>query len=181
MLANSYFIITFAVLDRCTMDNFVALDFETANYNQSSVCSVGVVFVINKQITDTYYELIKPAPNYYNAINTQIHGLTRRDTDGARIFPDIWAELLPKIGELPIVAHNSPFDEGCLRAVLAYYGLPPYGRKFLCTCRQARKVLTGLPNHKLATVARHIGFDLEHHHHALADAEACAAIALEVF
>ena len=163
------------------MNDFIALDFETANYNLSSVCSIGLVFVTDKQITDTYYELIKPAPNYYNAINTQIHRLTRADTDTARLFPEIWAELLPKIANLPIVAHNSPFDQSCLQAVLAYYGLPPYGQKFLCTCRQARKVFTELPNHKLGTVAKYIGFDLEHHHHALADAEACAAIALEVF
>jgi len=37
-----------------------------------------------------------------------------------------------------------------------------------------------LPNHQLHTVAAHCGFDLENHHHALADAEACAAIALRI-
>ncbi|GJH39991.1 DNA polymerase III subunit epsilon [Capnocytophaga sp. HP1101] len=163
------------------MTSFVALDFETANYHWSSVCSIGLVFVENGTVVDSYYELIKPVPNYYNAINTQIHGLTRADTDNAREFPEIWKELLPRIGNLPIVAHNSPFDEGCLREVLAYYGLPPYPQKFLCTCRQSRKVFRTLPNHKLGTVAAHIGFDLTNHHHALADAEACAAIALRVF
>ena len=29
------------------MDNFVAIDFETANFAQSSVCSVGMVIVKN--------------------------------------------------------------------------------------------------------------------------------------
>ena len=62
------------------MNDFIALDFETANYNHSSVCSIGLVFVTDKQITDTYYELIKPAPNYYNAINTQIHRLAHSGT-----------------------------------------------------------------------------------------------------
>lgn len=37
-----------------------------------------------------------------------------------------------------------------------------------------------LPNHQLHTVAAACGFDLQHHHHALADAEACAAIALDL-
>jgi DNA polymerase-3 subunit epsilon len=37
-----------------------------------------------------------------------------------------------------------------------------------------------LPNHQLHTVAAHCGFDLKNHHHALADAEACAAIALKI-
>ena len=37
-----------------------------------------------------------------------------------------------------------------------------------------------LPNHQLHTVAAACGYDLQKHHHALADAEACAAIALYI-
>ncbi|MDR1738243.1 MAG: hypothetical protein LBR66_05430 [Candidatus Symbiothrix sp.] len=37
-----------------------------------------------------------------------------------------------------------------------------------------------ITNHQLHTVATHCGFDLTQHHHALADAEACAAIALKI-
>jgi DNA polymerase-3 subunit epsilon len=35
-----------------------------------------------------------------------------------------------------------------------------------------------LPNHQLQTVASACGYNLENHHHAMADAEACAAMAL---
>ena len=35
-------------------------------------------------------------------------------------------------------------------------------------------------NHQLHTVAAACGYDLHNHHHALADAEACAAIALYI-
>ena len=34
---------------------------------------------------------------------------------------------------------------------------------------------------QLHTVSEHCGYDLKQHHHALADAEACAAIALNMF
>ena len=37
-----------------------------------------------------------------------------------------------------------------------------------------------LPNHQLQTVAAACGYDLMNHHHALADAEACAAIAVKI-
>ena len=163
------------------MNTFVALDFETANRNPSSVCSIGLVFVDNAEITRTYYRLIKPYPNFYNYFNTKIHGITRHDTATESLFPEIWDEVKPQIGDLPIVAHNSPFDEGCLHAVLAAYKLPLHTNKFFCTCRRARKVFPNLPNHRLETVAQHIGFDLENHHNALADAEACAHIALQLF
>ena len=83
--------------------------------------------------------------------------------------------------DLPLVAHNSMFDEGCLRAVLAYYALPQHTNPFFCTLRAARKSLPQLVNYKLDTVSAYFGFDLKQHHHALADAEACAHIALELF
>lgn len=38
-----------------------------------------------------------------------------------------------------------------------------------------------LPNHQLHTVAEACGYHLVNHHHALADAEACAWIAREIF
>jgi len=37
-----------------------------------------------------------------------------------------------------------------------------------------------LPNHQLQTVAAACGFDLMQHHHALADAEAAAHIAMKI-
>ena len=48
------------------MRDFAAIDFETANYDRSSVCSVGVVIVRDGEIVDKFYSLIQPEPNYYN-------------------------------------------------------------------------------------------------------------------
>lgn len=42
------------------MKDFAAIDFETANGQRSSVCSVGVVIVRNGEVVDSYYSLIKP-------------------------------------------------------------------------------------------------------------------------
>ena len=62
------------------MKDFAAIDFETANGNRSSVCSVGIVIVRDGEIVDRFYSLIRPTPNYYNYFTTRIHGLTREDT-----------------------------------------------------------------------------------------------------
>ncbi len=165
------------------MTDFAAIDFETANGELNSVCSVGVVIVRNGAIVEKFYSLIRPTPNYYYYWNTVVHGLTERDTDSASIFPKVWAIIAPKIEGLPLVAHNSSFDEGCLKAVHRVYRMDYPDYRFYCTCRAARRKFksVGLPNHKLNTVAAYCGFDLRNHHHALADAEACAAIAMEVF
>ena len=163
------------------MLDFAAIDFETANHEPSSVCSVGVVVVREGIITDRIYRLIRPEPEWYSYWNTQTHGLTVVDTANAKVFPYVWAEIAPKIEGLPLVAHNSPFDKGCLQAVFRTYQMDYPDYKFHCTCRASRRIFgKSLPNHQLHTVAAHCGFDLHNHHHALADAEACAVIAISI-
>jgi len=163
------------------MTDFAAIDFEIANFHHSSVCSVGIVIVRNRKITDKIYHLIHPEPEWYWWRFTQIHGLTAEDTENEKPFPKVWAEIDPKIACLPLVAHNSQFDEGCLREVFRVYQMDYPDYEFHCTYRASQKTFGKmLHNHKLHTVAAHCGFDLENHHHALADAEACAAIALKI-
>ncbi len=163
------------------MKNFAAIDFETANAQRSSVCSIGVVIVKNGVIKDKIYRLIQPYPNYYNRINTEIHNLTKTDTDSAEKFPQVWAEIEPFIENLPLVAHNCQFDESCLKAAFQHYNMEYPNYEFHCTCRASRKIFGRLlANHQLHTVALHCGYNLENHHHALADAEACAEIALKI-
>ena len=41
--------------------DFIALDFETANQQSSSVCSIGVVMVRNGLVADSFYSLIAHA------------------------------------------------------------------------------------------------------------------------
>ena len=163
------------------MQDFAAIDFETANHLQSSVYSVGVVIVRSGKITEKIYSLIRPSPNWYSRFNIGVHGITGDDTDTAEDFPAVWAKIAPRLAGLPLAAHFAPFDENCLKAVHKHYALPYPDYKFHCTCQTAKRVFPDLPNHKLHTVAGHCGYDLRHHHHALADAEACAEIALKIF
>ena len=164
------------------MTDFAAIDFETANYHRSSVCSVGVVVVRNGKITDKIYHLIRPEPEWYLWRFTQIHGLTAKDTENEKVFPHVWAEIEPKIAGLTLVAHNSSFDESCLREVLRVYQMDYPGYEFHCTFRTSQKIFRDLlRDFDLTTVAAHCGYNLENHHHALADAEACATIAMKIF
>ena len=162
------------------MKDFAAIDFETANYERTSVCSVGVVIVRGGVIVDTFYSLIQPEPNYYKYWCSQVHGLCREDTEDAPVFPYVWAQIEPLIEGLPLVAHNKAFDEGCLKAVFRCYQMDYPDYEFLDTPAASRRQLPNLPNHQLDTVAAACGFPMENHHHALADAEACAHIALQI-
>lgn len=163
------------------MKDFAAIDFETANSQRSSVCSVGIVIVRNGKVADEFYSLIHPEPEYFTHWTTAVHGLTMKDVANAPLFPEVWQSIAPKLTGLPLVAHNSPFDESCLKAVFRVYQMDYPDYEFHCTCRAARRQLKGqLPDNQLHTVAAYCGFDLTRHHNALSDAEACAAIALKL-
>lgn len=162
------------------MRDFAAIDFETANNKPTSVCSVGVVVVRNGEFVDSFYSLIQPEPNYYNYWNTRIHGLTRYDTEEAPVFPYVWEKVEPLIEGLPLVAHNKAFDETCLKAVFRCYQMDYPDYPFFCTCIASRKAFPFAPNHQLHTIAELCGYHMEHHHHALDDAIACAWIARDI-
>ena len=163
------------------MKDFAAIDFETANEQPSSVCSVGVVVVRGGEIADSFYSLIHPEPEYYQWFCRRVHGLGPEDTYDAPVFPDVWAKVEPLIEGLPLVAHNARFDEGCLKAVFRVYRMDYPDYQFFYTLRASRMIFGPiLPNHQLQTVAAACGYNLTQHHHALADAEACARIALKL-
>lgn len=105
------------------MKDFAAIDFETANFERTSVCAVGVVIVKNGEMADSFYSLIHPEPDYYNWRCSSVNGLCQEDTEDAPIFPDVWKQIEPKIAGLPLVAHNKAFDKNCLKAVFRMYGM----------------------------------------------------------
>lgn len=162
------------------MKNFAAIDFETANQNRTSICSVGLVIVKNSEIVDRFYSLIQPEPNFYSYWNTRVHGITQADTENAPVFPFVWKNIEPLIEGLPLVAHNKAFDEGCLKAVFRTYRMDYPDYEFHCTLQTSRRIIKNLSNYQLQTVAACCGYNLTQHHHALADAEACAWIAREI-
>ena len=163
------------------MNNFAAIDFETANEQPCSVCSVGVVVVRGGEVADSFYSLIHPEPEYYRWFCQRVHGLGPEDTDRAPVFPQVWRQIAPLIEGLPLVAHNARFDEACLKAVFRVYQMDYPDYVFYDTLTASRRSFgRTLENHQLQTVAAACGYDLRHHHHALADAEACAHIALKL-
>ncbi|MBO7487086.1 MAG: 3'-5' exoribonuclease [Bacteroidales bacterium] len=163
------------------MTDFAAIDFETANENPSSVCSVGVVVVRGGEIADSFYSLIRPEPEYYQWFCTRVHGICEEDTYCAPVFPKVWEKVAPMVEGLPLVAHNSRFDEMCLKEVFKVYQMEYPDYVFYDTLKAARRHFgRRLPDHQLHTVAAACGHCLVNHHHALEDAEACARIAIEI-
>lgn len=165
------------------MDNFVAIDVETANNEPTSICAIGAVKVRDGLIVDHFYELVKPEPEYYNRhFTSNIHGIGPDDTRHARTFDKVWADVDTFIDGLPLVAHNKQFDEGCIRAAHRAYRMDYPDYPFLCTLATARRAIPRgmIGSYSLPNLCDFLGIPFYNHHNASADAEACAKIAMTI-
>lgn len=161
------------------MNDFIAIDVETANHERSSICAIGAVKVRGGIVVDKRYSLVCPEPNWYSWRCTQVHGLTDDDTWNAPSFGTVWRQWSDWLEDMPLVAHNAPFDSSCIRAACRIYGLDEPDN-FLCTLAAARRSIPKgvCPSKSLDMLCEFFGIPLERHHDALADAEACAALAI---
>jgi DNA polymerase-3 subunit epsilon len=150
------------------MDNFTAIDFETAQGMRWSICQVGLVRVENRIITHQLSILVQPPNNYYWNSLIEIHGITPEQTANALTFDKIWHQLEPFIKNQDVVAHNGfSFDFHCLRQALEYYNLEVPNFTGHCTYRIFEESLSSLCNKYNIPL---------NHHDALSDARACAEL-----
>jgi DNA polymerase III subunit epsilon len=157
--------------------DFTAIDFETANSNSASACSVGLVKVRDGVVVDETGWLIRPPAGYdsFNEWNTRIHGIMAPDVAGALLWSEQLADLVAFADGDALVAHNAGFDMGVIKAACAasYLDCPDFS--YLCSLRVARKTYN-LDSYRLPVAAMAAGFEGFHHHDALDDSRACAAI-----
>ena len=157
--------------------NFTAIDFETANSHSASACSVGLVKVRDGDVVDKTGWLIKPPLGYdnFNEWNTRIHGIMAPDVVDALL----WSEQLPDLVAFAagdtLVAHNAVFDMGVIAAACTASFIETPSFSYLCSLQVARRTYN-LDSYRLPVAAQAAGFEGFHHHRALDDAEACAAI-----
>nr|WP_240977542.1 exonuclease domain-containing protein [Planctomonas sp. JC2975] len=157
--------------------DFTAIDFETANSSSASACSVGLVKVRDGRVVDTAGWLIQP-PAGHDAFlewNVRIHGIRARDVRHASGWVDQLADLVEFAGDDVLVAHNAGFDMGVIRGACSATGIRCPRFDYLCSLQVARRTYS-LDSYRLPVAAMAAGFEGFHHHDALADAEACAAI-----
>lgn len=161
--------------------DFICIDFETANYDLTSACSVGIVGVKDNKISDTYYSLIKPKNLYFHHKNIEIHGITPKHVENAPQFDGIWREINQFFKDnYTIVAHNASFDMSVLKLNLMQYDLPIPKFNYVCSISFSAKACKGLNvGSSLIERAKHFDIDVTNHHNALDDALTCANIVLK--
>jgi DNA polymerase-3 subunit epsilon len=153
---------------------FVALDFETANGKRTSICSVGMVKVVNHEIVETFYTLVNPN-DYFSQQNIAVHGIHPEEVETSPTFTEVYPYMLDFIDGLPVVAHNAAFDMNVLHESIKSCGKETPSMTYFCSLQLARRTIN---NHRygLNHMMQFYNLDFHGHHDALNDAKACAMI-----
>lgn len=121
------------------LNNYIILDFETANFERTSICQIGMVKVIDNVVTDTIDQLIFPIPNHFTKTNIDCHGITFNDVKYEPKFIDFYPQFMNFIADLPIICHNASFDMGCLNKILLHHNIN-HEYNFLCSLLLCRRL-----------------------------------------
>ncbi len=159
--------------------SFVAIDFETANANRASACSLGFAKVIDGALVEQRTYMIKPIGGF-SPINIRIHGITPDKTKDAPTFEELLPTLQTESEHLPILCF-SRFDISVLEALGEYYNLEYSQDLTICdVCDLARSNIPGLPNYRLDSLSRFLNLPEFNHHNAEEDAVQCALVYLAI-
>ena len=154
---------------------FVAIDVETANPFQGSICSIGMVKYENGSIVDELYTLIDPE-DYFDSFNVSIHGITEKDVEGSPSFEKFKDDFEKFIQDHICVSHGH-FDRVAINKAYEIFDSPMPKLTWLDTIRVARRAWKEMERYGLKPICEHFGFDFQHHN-ALEDAKACGEIML---
>lgn len=154
---------------------FVAIDFETADYQPDSACAVALVRVEGLQVVERRVRLIRPPRREFYF--SYLHGITWEDVADEPPFAEVWPALLDLLkGAKFLAAHNAHFDHWVLQSCCSAAGLEMPTLPFECTLMLARRMWR-LKSAKLSNVCSYLGVPLRHHDPG-SDAEACARIVI---
>jgi len=159
--------------------DFVSVDVETANNSRGSVCSIGYAVVRNGIRVEQGQWFCRPPDevSHFDGFNVRLHGITPDQVAGQPRFDERLGDLLTKIGDRPVIAHNAGFDVGAIRTACYLSDIEWPTFDYGCSLVWSRRLLD-LISYSLPFVANHLDVTLEAHHDAEADAAAAADVTL---
>ncbi|MBT8042922.1 MAG: 3'-5' exonuclease [Pontiella sp.] len=156
---------------------FVAFDLETTGTKPSAdmIVEVGAVIFDGDRPVKGFGALVDPGmPIPPDA--TAVNGITDEMVCGKPRIADVLGDFAGFCEDLPLVAHNAPFDyKFLLEDVNLHRAAAPKGI-VLDTLPLARKIFPGLPNYKLWTLVRHFNFPSGAFHRAEEDSSYCGML-----
>lgn len=163
----------------------IVFDTETTGFDAlgaDRITEIGCIEIIDLLPTgEQFHCYLDPQRDVPEKV-TEITGLTTEFLRGKPLFKDKAQAFLDFIGDSPMIAHNSDFDQSFINAELERAGFSPLpGKRFIDTLKIAREKFPGSPASLDALCKRFdISLASRNKHGAIIDSELLAAVYLEL-
>ena len=157
-------------------DEYVAFDLETTGLSSANdrIIEIGAVVMKNGEELDRFQTFVDPQRPLEKKI-VELTGITDEMLKGAPKIEEVLPEFLKFVNGRVLVAHNSDFDTGFIRAECARQGLP-YTYTAADTLILSQNMLPQLNKFKLDIVSNALSLPDFNHHRAADDAVTCGLI-----
>ena len=162
--------------------DFVVVDIEAtgAKMPPNRIIELGAYRIRGGRIVDNFATLVNPEisiPRFVVALT----GITNEMVKQAPLFAEVAPRWLEFVKDAVLIAHNAPFDTTFLNHEIArVYPGHRMMNQHLCTVTLSRRVVLGLANYRLETVADHFSIPIFDRHRAGSDALATAEVFLKI-
>lgn len=161
--------------------NFIAFDLETTGTlaGIDRIVEIGAVRFVNGKPADIYSTLVDPLMPIPEGAS-RVNGITDDMVEGKPKIEACLESFTKFCGPDPLVAHNASFDfQFFLNAYRKHEFLAPSGYVF-DTLSLSKRIIPGLNNYRLGTIAQHLKFKFGTLHRAHEDAELCGRVFVEL-
>ena len=157
-------------------DEFVAFDLETTGLSSKTdrIIEIGAVILKDGQEIDRFQTFVDPERHLERKI-VELTGITEEMLAGAPKIEEVLPKFLDFIGDRVLVAHNSDFDTGFIRAECERQGFE-YKYTAADTLILSQNLLRHLNKFKLDIVSNALNLPDFNHHRAGDDAMTCGLI-----
>ena len=155
---------------------FVAFDLETTGLSSRDdrIIEIGAVILKDGREIDRFQTFVDPQRHLERKI-VELTGITEDMLQGAPKIEEVLPKFLGFVGERVLVAHNSDFDTGFIRAACERQGIP-YNYTAADTLILSQNLLQHLSKFKLDIVSNALNLPDFNHHRAGDDAMTCGLI-----
>lgn len=151
---------------------YVVFDVETTGLSAvyNSIIELSAVKMHKGNIIESFEQFIDPGhPLSQTTIN--LTGITDEMVQGSKSEEEVLTLFKEFAGDSILVAHNASFDMGFLNTSNAKHNIPDAENPVIDTLELSRFLHPQFKSHRLNTLAKKYGVNLEQHHRAIFDAE----------
>ncbi|WP_124057316.1 PolC-type DNA polymerase III [Vaginisenegalia massiliensis] len=160
---------------------YVVFDVETTGLSSvyDRIIELAAVKMHDGAVIDTFEAFINPGHSL-SAFTTELTGITDAMLADAPDEASVIKCFMTFSEGSILVAHNASFDMGFLNQAYERLGLKASSLAVIDTLELSRLVNSHLKSHRLNTLAKHYGINLEQHHRAVYDSETTGYVLMKL-